>query len=75
MPELPEVETVKNSLKELILNKKIINVEVYYEEMIKNIDKESFIDKLRNQKFIDIKRKGKFLIFILENISLVAHLC
>ena len=74
MPELPEVETVKNSLKELILNKKIINVEVYYEEMIKNIDKESFIDKLRNQKFIDIKRKGKFLIFILENISLVAHL-
>ena len=26
MPELPEVETVKNSLKELVLNKKIIDV-------------------------------------------------
>ncbi len=74
MPELPEVETVKNSLKELILGKKITNVEVYYSQMLKNISSEDLINKLKNQTFVNIKRRGKFLIFILDNYSMVAHL-
>ncbi len=37
MPELPEVETVKNSLKELVLNKKIVSVDVYYDRIIQNV--------------------------------------
>ena len=30
MPELPEVETVKNSLKNYVLNRKIFKVDVSY---------------------------------------------
>ena len=34
MPELPEVETVRNTLKNQILNKKIIDIEIFYSGII-----------------------------------------
>ena len=74
MPELPEVETVKNSLKDLIIGEEIINVKVYYDKMLKNISKEDFEKSLKGEHFIDIQRKGKFLIFILDNYIMVSHL-
>ena len=42
MPELPEVETVKETLKRKILNQKIINVEVFYPKMIEYPNQEEF---------------------------------
>ena len=30
MPELPEVETVKNTLKKQILGKKIVDINIFY---------------------------------------------
>lgn len=74
MPELPEVETVKNSLKELILNKKITSVEVYYERIIQNVSVLKFKESLINETFRDIKRLGKYLIFVLDNHIIVSHL-
>ena len=74
MPELPEVETVKNSLKELVLNKKIISVDVYYDRIIQNVPIEYFKKSLINETFVDIKRLGKFLIFIFEKHILLSHL-
>ena len=53
MPELPEVETVRNYLKENILNKKIINIDILYPKMIEN-DINEFKKKLINNFFIDI---------------------
>lgn len=74
MPELPEVETVKNNLKEMILNRKILSVDVRYDKIIANINIEDFKKKLVNEKINDIKRKGKYLIFILDNYYLLSHL-
>ena len=74
MPELPEVETVKETLKKQILNKTIKDVLVYYDKMLENINKNDFIKRLKNQKIIDIKRKGKWLIFELDNYYLLSHL-
>ena len=73
MPELPEVETVRNTLKKHILNKTISKVEVYYENIIET-DLISFIKTLPNKKIIDILRIGKWLIFDLETHYLVSHL-
>ena len=70
MPELPEVETVKNVLKKSILNKKINSIEIIYPKIIDLGD----INSLINEEFIDIKRKGKFLIFETNNHYLVSHL-
>ena len=74
MPELPEVETVRNTLKIDILNKKILEVKVFYDKIIQNVSKDKFIHALAGQTFLDIKRKGKYLIFILSNCYLIGHM-
>ncbi len=73
MPELAEVETVRRTLKNQILNKKIVNIDVLYPKMIEN-DLDEFKASLLNQSFIDILRKGKYLIFELKKHYLISHL-
>lgn len=73
MPELPEVETVRRSLMDLIIGKKIKQVNVYYERIIKS-DIEEFKKLLVGETFLDIDRYGKFLIFILNHYIIVSHL-
>ena len=73
MPEIAEVETVRNTLKKRILHKKIKKVEVYYEPMIES-DIDAFKKKLVGASFIDIKRRGKWLIFETEKYYLLSHL-
>lgn len=73
MPEIAEVETVRNVLKERILNKKIKKVKILYKNIIEN-DEKYFQDVLINNEFKDILRKGKWLIFELNNHYLISHL-
>lgn len=75
MPELPEVETVRRTLLNLIRNKQITEVKVLYSKIIKQPGEiEQFCDALKGQRVLDIERRGKFLIFILDHYSLVSHL-
>ncbi|HQM07604.1 MAG TPA: DNA-formamidopyrimidine glycosylase family protein, partial [Bacilli bacterium] len=74
MPELPEVETVKKGLQELIIGEEITKVTVYYERIIQNTSIPDFCESLIGQKIVDITRKGKYLIFILSDFILVSHL-
>ena len=74
MPELPEVETVRNTLKLSILNKKILDIDIYYNKIIKNVASDEFKKCLINQTFRDIQRKGKYLICILDDYYLIVHL-
>jgi len=73
MPELPEVETVRNTLKKRILNKKINNVNILYTKMIDN-DPTEFKNILIDNRFTDILRVGKWLIFELDKHYLLSHL-
>lgn len=77
MPELPEVETIKKSLLPLLVGKKIVNVELKVENLLKypEKDKDYFEDTLKNSSFIDIQRRGKYLLFYMDTDSiLVIHL-
>jgi len=74
MPELPEVETVKEVLKEQILGNRIADVKIHYESMIKTSDAKRFRQLLIGQKVVDIGRRGKYLIFELEDYHLLSHL-
>lgn len=74
MPELPEVETVKETLKKKILKQKIIDIKVLYPEMIEYPDVLTFKKEIINQTINDIKRRGKWLIFELDNYYLLSHL-
>jgi len=75
MPELPEVETIKNSLKGRILGKKIIKLEIRDVKIACN--KASRIKRtLTGDFFVKIERIGKLLIFFLaqKNNFLLVHL-
>ena len=74
MPELPEVETVKETLKLQVLNKKIKNVKVLYSNIIEYPSSDIFIKELIGQTINDIKRRGKWLLFELDNYYLLSHL-
>lgn len=74
MPELPEVETVKETLKLQVLNKKIKNVKVLYSNIIEYPASDIFIKELIAQTINDIKRRGKWLLFELDNYYLLSHL-
>ena len=73
MPEIAEVETVRNTLKKRILNKPIKSVNVRYTKMIES-NLEEFKKVLVGRGFLDIKRRGKWLIFDLGDYYLLSHL-
>jgi formamidopyrimidine-DNA glycosylase len=75
MPELPEVETVRRTLELLVIGKKIEGVSLFWPKMIKHPeDTEEFVQALRGQEILEMKRRGKFLVFHMEEVSLVSHL-
>ncbi len=73
MPEIAEVETVRNTLKKKILGKKIKDVKIIYSKIIES-DLEEFNKVLIGNSFHDIKRIGKYLIFELDHHYLISHL-
>lgn len=74
MPELPEVETIKNTLEPLIKNYQILSIDVLRKASIIGDDDE-FKEKLKDQKFLFLSRIGKFLIFHLTNDNIIiSHL-
>ncbi len=74
MPELPEVETVKESLKLRLKGKKILNSRVIYDNIIAYPNVEDFILEIKGQMINDMERRGKFLIFNLDKYYLLSHL-
>ena len=74
MPELPEVETVKNQLKNRLIGKSIKEVKINYNDIIEYPSIDNFKKNIINQEFIDIKRRGKWLIFELNDYYLLSHL-
>lgn len=74
MPELPEVETVKNTLKTKVLNKKIILASIYWDNIIASPSIEEFKTKIKNQTINNILRRGKWLQFELDDYYLLSHL-
>lgn len=74
MPELPEVETVRRGLTQLVQGASIKSIDVLYPKMI-NVDTKSFQDALTNQTIDRIDRRGKYLLFRFNNdMTLVSHL-
>lgn len=74
MPELPEVETVRKGLLQLVLNKEIATVTVFWPKIIAAPEVEIFKSELVGQKIETIGRRGKYLIFELSDYELISHL-
>lgn len=75
MPELPEVETVRRTLNQLIIGKTIERVQVGLRRIIQRPqDPEAFARQLEGRTFSAVERRGKFLRFVLNDCILVSHL-
>jgi formamidopyrimidine-DNA glycosylase len=73
MPELPEVETVRQTLRRKIINKTIVGVDILYDKIIKT-DLNQFKDLIIGQTITEIDRLGKYLIIRLGNLAIISHL-
>jgi len=73
MPELPEVETVKNILSPLIVSRTIKEIEIIYPRLIQS-DINLFKSNIINRKIVSLSRKGKYLILDLDDdYELIVH--
>jgi len=73
MPELPEVETVRRQLNDLLIGRKIVDVNVSYAPIIQG-DVRMFQSRLIHQTINRVNRYGKYLMFELDDWTLVSHL-
>ena len=74
MPELPEVETIKNALLKAAYEANIISVSIFNNRFRKIIP-DDFAKKVQGHKIISISRQAKYLLLGLDNgLSIVWHL-
>jgi formamidopyrimidine-DNA glycosylase len=75
MPELPEVETVKNELIPYVLGRIITGITPVWAGIVKEVPVEEFQKRVTGQKITALSRHGKYLLFHLSNgDKLVVHL-
>ena len=74
MPELPEVETTLRGIETHILDKKILSINVRQPSLRWAVPVDLLINKLTNNTFSGIKRRGKYLLLECSNEFLIIHL-
>ena len=75
MPELPEVETIKNELPPHIIGRRFTGVTVCDAKLLRQPSVEEFCQKLIGKRVISLERRGKYLIFHLSyGMVLIIHL-
>lgn len=75
MPELPEVETVKRIIEPQIRGLKITGVDVCNRQIIAHPTQDEFVEILLGRIFVGMERRGKFLIFLMDNgDKMILHL-
>ena len=67
MPELPEVETIKNELLPHVVGHRISGVTLFWDGMVRQPSVEEFRHRIEGQEIIGLIRRGKYLIFSLTS--------
>ena len=73
MPELPEVQTVLDTLESKIRDLEIIDIRILYKPIVE-CNERTFRKKLIGQHFRNFRRRGKYLLFEMDDVTLVSHL-
>src|SRR5438105_1029867 len=79
MPELPEVEVLVRHLAPLVQNRTIQRAIVRRSRVVAPSTVEQFVRKLRGSVFVELTRRGKYLLFEMraakgKGFPLVGHL-
>ncbi len=67
MPELPEVETIKNRLAPLLAERRFAGVDVFWSKAVRHPSPEEFSRCLVGQRIEGIRRRGKYFLFDLAS--------
>ena len=74
MPELPEVEVVKEGLKKLIKpTDSIAKIEFLRKDLRGNLP-HAFVEKIKGQKILKLFRRAKYILLETEKFYLISHL-
>jgi formamidopyrimidine-DNA glycosylase len=75
MPELPEVETIKNDLAPLLVGRVFTDVTLYWPRAVLKPSPGEFRSRLVGQAIKGLERRGKYLVFRLcDGEALILHL-
>ena len=80
MPELPEVETIRQRLikgfdkSPSILNQKISQAKVFWLGSLSEPDYPTFNALVPGQHVLDVQRRAKFLDILLDDCHIIVHL-
>jgi formamidopyrimidine-DNA glycosylase len=75
MPELPEVETVRRQLAPLVEGRRLRRIEILDSRWSRPLAPDELADALRGRRVLELARRGKYLIWHLEDeVHLVQHL-
>jgi formamidopyrimidine-DNA glycosylase len=75
MPELPEVEIIARSLDSLVRGRTVVRAELIRQRLAPDTPKGQFARKLRNAGINFVHRRGKHILFDLDNErTLIVHL-
>lgn len=67
MPELPEVEYVARQLRETLLGRRIVDVDVRWERSIQGMAPEEFVAEARDRTVREVGRRAKYLLLTLDD--------
>lgn len=73
MPELPEVQTIVDGIEPYLLNKKIVNCNVYVKKLRWKLQA-NLARKITGSKVLKISRRAKYIIISGRNFYLTIHL-
>ncbi len=75
MPELPEVENIRKTLLPHLLGRRIVDVQIYIDRMIKYPQSSEFAQNIVGVTINNVLRRGKYLLFVFDDEKLlVVHL-
>ncbi len=75
VPELPEVETIKNELLPYLIGHPVTGVILFWEGIVRQPSAEEFRSRLIGQRITEVARRGKYLILGLTSGEvLIVHL-
>lgn len=75
MPELPEVETIKNALAPIIVGQRFLNAEIIWDKILIKPSSREFQRQLTGQEITHLDRRGKYFLFKFSNKrTMVLHL-
>jgi len=75
LPELPEVETIVRDLRERLIGRRIVAVEVFDPRVVAPGEPAAFVAGLTGRQVATIDRRGKYILITLDDArSLLTHL-